>query len=198
MCRCLAGGGLPTTRHFPHHIRRRVGPSAAGGKGKQLDGELDDGVDSPVPHHLRAAYAHPHPTVLWQDILLRYWKHWRHKDFGISASRERYFWSLFMHVCMCVSVCVSVPAGSPSLDWDVTLYVLDVDQPSMSVCVFVALSTVFHFMNSPHNSSLSHSALLVLFLPYWPFWTMCVFMKVSLSPDIILCGWLGLKHQLTN
>ena len=23
-------------------------------------------------------------------------------------------------------------------------------------------------------------------------------MKVSLSPDIILCGWLGLKHQLTN
>ena len=23
-------------------------------------------------------------------------------------------------------------------------------------------------------------------------------MKVSPSPDIILCGWLGLKHQLTN
>ena len=23
-------------------------------------------------------------------------------------------------------------------------------------------------------------------------------MKVSLSPNIILCGWLGLKHQLTN
>ena len=145
MCCCVPGGGLPTARDFPHHIRRCSGPSAAGGKGKQLDGELDDGVDSPVPHHLRAAYAHPHPTVLWQDILLRYWKHWRHKDFGISASRERYFWSLFMHVCICVSVCVSVPAGSPSLDWDVTLYVLDVDQPSMSVCVFVALSTVFHF-----------------------------------------------------
>ena len=23
-------------------------------------------------------------------------------------------------------------------------------------------------------------------------------MKVSLSPDVILCGWQGLKHQLAN
>ena len=35
------------------------------------------------------------------------------------------------------------------------------------------------------------SALLVLSTIY-------LFMKVSLSPDIILCGWLVLKHQLTN
>ena len=35
------------------------------------------------------------------------------------------------------------------------------------------------------------SALLVLSSIY-------LLMKVSLSPDIILCGWLGLKHQLTN
>ena len=28
--------------------------------------------------------------------------------------------------------------------------------------------------------------------------SMNLFMKVSLSPDIILCGWLGSKHQLTN
>ena len=35
------------------------------------------------------------------------------------------------------------------------------------------------------------SALLVLSTIY-------LFMKVSSSPDIILCGWLGLKHQLTN
>ena len=27
---------------------------------------------------------------------------------------------------------------------------------------------------------------------------MYLFMKVSLSPYIILCGWLGLKHQLTD
>ena len=35
------------------------------------------------------------------------------------------------------------------------------------------------------------SALLVLSTIY-------LFMKVSLSPNVILCGWLGLKHQLTN
>ena len=35
------------------------------------------------------------------------------------------------------------------------------------------------------------SALLVLSTRY-------LFMKVSLSPDIILCGWLGLKHQQAN
>ena len=28
--------------------------------------------------------------------------------------------------------------------------------------------------------------------------TIYLFMKVSLSPHIILCGWLGLKHQLTK
>ena len=28
--------------------------------------------------------------------------------------------------------------------------------------------------------------------------TICLCMKASSSPDIILCGWLGLKHQLTN
>ena len=36
-----------------------------------------------------------------------------------------------------------------------------------------------------------NSALLVLSTVY-------LFMKVSLSPHIILCGWLGLKHQLTK
>ena len=40
------------------------------------------------------------------------------------------------------------------------------------------------------SSGLS-SALLVLSTTY-------LSMKVSLSPDIILCGWLGLKHQLTD
>ena len=35
--------------------------------------------------------------------------------------------------------------------------------------VFMALSTVFHSINSPDNSPLSHSVLLVLVLPYWPF-----------------------------
>ena len=35
------------------------------------------------------------------------------------------------------------------------------------------------------------SALLVLSTTY-------LFVKVSLSPDIIICGWLGLKHQTTT
>ena len=40
-------------------------------------------------------------------------------------------------------------------------------------------------------SSGLNSALFVLSTIY-------LFIKVSLSPDMILCGWLGLKHQLTN
>ena len=40
-------------------------------------------------------------------------------------------------------------------------------------------------------SSFLNSALLVLSTIY-------LFMKVSLSPDIILCGWLGLKLQLAH
>ena len=39
----------------------------------------------------------------------------------------------------------------------------------VSVSVFIALSTLFHSINSPDNSLLSHSVLLVLILPYWSF-----------------------------
>ena len=66
-----------------------------------------------------------------------------------------------------------------------------------SVSLFMVLSTVFHSINSPNNSAFSLcssgliSVLLVLSTLYLP-------IKVSLSPDVILCGWLGLKHQLTN
>ena len=71
--------------------------------------------------------------------------------------------------------------GSPSRGVDVVIYVLNINQPSLptlfkkklysvlvSVSVFMALSTVFHSINSLDNSSLSHSVLPVLFLPYWP------------------------------
>ena len=58
----------------------------------------------------------------------------------------------------------------------------------VSISVFVALSTVFHCMNSPDNVPLSHSVLPVLFLPYWSFQLYYLFMKVSFSPDIIRCG----------
>ena len=38
-----------------------------------------------------------------------------------------------------------------------------------SISVFMDLSSVFHSINSPDNAPLSHSVLLVLFLPYWYF-----------------------------
>ena len=59
---------------------------------------------------------------------------------------------------------------------DVAVYVLDINQRSLptpfysvpvSVSVFMALSTVFNSIDSPDNSLLSHSGLLVLFLPHW-------------------------------
>ena len=73
---------------------------------------------------------------------------------------------------------ICVPAGSPSRGKAVTVYVFDVNQPSLpipfysvlvSVSVFMALSTVFHSMSSPDNSPLSHSVRPVLFLAYWSF-----------------------------
>ena len=39
----------------------------------------------------------------------------------------------------------------------------------VSISVFMALSTVFHSINSPNNSPFSHSVLSLLFLPYWYF-----------------------------
>ena len=39
----------------------------------------------------------------------------------------------------------------------------------VSISVFMALSTVFHSMNSPDNSPLSHTVLPVSFLPCWSF-----------------------------
>ena len=100
-----------------------------------------------------------------------------------------------------------VPTGSPSRGGDVMVYVFDINQPSLPtpftlfMCLFLSL-WLFQLYFSFHKSSrqmsaFSHcsssliSALLVLSTTY-------LFMKVSFSPDIILCGWLGLKHQLNN
>ena len=66
-------------------------------------------------------------------------------------------------------------AGSPSRGGDVTVYVCDISYPSLStplysvlvsISVFMALSTVFHSINSPDNSPFSRSFLPVLSLPY--------------------------------
>ena len=39
----------------------------------------------------------------------------------------------------------------------------------VSISVFIALSTVFHSINSPDNSPFSHSVLPVISLPYFSF-----------------------------
>ena len=67
----------------------------------------------------------------------------------------------------------TVPTGSPSRGGDVAVYVFDVNQLSLPapfysvlvcVSVFMALSIVFHSINSPDKSPLSYSVLPVLFL----------------------------------
>ena len=82
---------------------------------------------------------------------------------------------VFVFSLLCLSL---VPAGLPSLGGDVTLYVKDINQPSLptplypalvSVSVLMAGSTVFHSINSLDNSPFSHSVLPVLSLPYWSF-----------------------------
>ena len=92
-------------------------------------------------------------------------------------------------------VSLLVPTGSPSHGGSLLTPFYSV---LVSVSVFRALSTVFHSINSPHNSLLSHSVLLVLLLPYWSFQPYHLLMKVSLSPDIILLWLTGLKASTNN
>ena len=89
-----------------------------------------------------------------------------------------------------VGLFLCVLAGSPSRGGDAALRVKDINQPSlhtpfysvlMSISVFMGLSTVFHSINPPDNSLLSHSVLPVLFLPYWSFQPNIIFMKAYLA-----------------
>ena len=65
---------------------------------------------------------------------------------------------------------LKVPAGSPSCGGDDAVYVCDINQQSlptpfhsvpMSSSVFMALSTVFHSINSPDNSAFSLCSALM-------------------------------------
>ena len=62
----------------------------------------------------------------------------------------------------CCGLCLSHKSTELAHSFSVFLF-------CSSVSVFMALSTVFHSINSPDNSPLSHSVLLVFFLPYWFF-----------------------------
>ena len=92
-----------------------------------------------------------------------------------------------------------VPADSPSRGGDAAVYVFITETNRacsllfysilVFISVFTALSTVIHSIHFPDNSPLSRSVLLVLFLHYWSFHLyIYLFMKVSFSSDVILCG----------
>ena len=91
-----------------------------------------------------------------------------------------------------------VPTDSLSCGGNVAVCVSGINQPSwptpfysvlVSVSAFMALSAVFHSINSLDNSPHSHSVLPVIFLLYWLFQIILyLFTKVSFSPDIILCS----------
>ena len=133
--------------------------------------------------------------------------------FVVFVSRRLWMGILFCIPCSAMSVppvwfsSVSVPEGSPSRGGDVVVYVKG-NTPTELVYSLLFRPYVFFCLYGPFNcisyhkfswqlsafslcSSSLNSVLLVLSAVY-------LFMKVSLSPDIILCGWLGLKHQLTN
>ena len=88
---------------------------------------------------------HPHRTFASVD--------WLRDDHQESVSR----WSLVSTPQLISAVC-----NQPSLP--TSFYSVLV-----SISVFMALSTVFHSINSPENSPLSHFVLLALFLPNWSF-----------------------------
>ena len=107
---------------------------------------------------------------VWSDQLRwgQTWRSCRHCDVCFVAGVAVVGVSLFT-----ASPSLVVPAGSPSRGGDVTVYVKNINQPSLptlffysvlvSVSVFVALSVVFHSINSPNNSPFSHSVLPVFF-----------------------------------
>ena len=91
--------------------------------------------------------------------------------------------------CSCVCFCLYGPFNSVLV--------------SLFLCLF--LYGPFNCI-SFHKFSRQTLCLLTLsFLFFFSFFSALsilsaihLFTKVSLSSDIILCGWLGLKHQLTN
>ena len=95
--------------------------------------------------------------VPWTSLLLSLY--WWPFQFGVSAA-----WLVSSELTY-PSV---VPTGSCSRGGGVAVYAFDINQPSLSmpfysvigsISVFMALSVVFHSINSPDNSPLSHRVL---------------------------------------
>ena len=117
----------------------------------------------------------------------------------------------FIWLCFCelnpVLNCepCEVPMGSPSRGGDVEVYR---HEPAKLSHFFLFCSCVCFCLCGPFNCislhkfsrqlsafSLCSSGLISALLVHS---SVYLFTKVSFSPDVILCGWLGLKHQLTN
>ena len=94
-----------------------------------------------------------------------------------------------------------VPAGSPSCGGDVAIYYFW-HKPTELAHSFFFCSCVCFCLYGPFNCISFHniSRQLSAFshCSFGLSWTEYLFMTVSFSPDIILCGWLSLRHQLTN
>ena len=100
-----------------------------------------------------------------------------------------------------------IPMSSPSHGGDVLAYVFWHKPTELAYsflfcscvcfCLYGPLNCIsFHIFSQQLSAfSLSSSSLISAILALS---TVYLFMKVSLSPDVILCDWLGLKHQLTN
>ena len=165
----------------------------------------------------------PYPCT-WKDTNVTIWG-WREGQamgikWGNQTTAQFIAWvlsdkgliPLLTHRRLATSIptAVSVFLGSPQTHLHVVgmlCFMSDINEPSLptpfysvlvSVSVYMALSTVFHSINSSDNSPFFalcscglSSALLILS-------TMYIFMKVFFSPDIIPIGWLGSKHQLTK
>ena len=65
------------------------------------------------------------------------------------------------------------------------------------IYVFLALLNVFYYHTFSRQLS-AFSLCFFLSLPLLVLSTIELSVKVSLSPDIIVCGWLGWKHRLTR
>ena len=101
---------------------------------------------------------------------------------------------------------IGVPTGSPSHGEVVTVYVYDINQPSLPTS-FLFCSCVYFCLYGPFSCISFHKFSRHLYI----FWlcpsslisavlvlsTIYLFTKVSFNPDIIPSGWLGSKHQLT-
>ena len=122
---------------------------------------------------------------------------WRCTDTRKRVCTESWLVSpFFSHSPHIATHLVHVPMGSPSRDGDVAVYVFDINQPSLPTpfysvlvyrSIFMALSTVFHSMNSLDNSSLSHSVLPVLFLLYW---SIQIYISVWKSPSALIWSFM--------